>query len=130
MAAINVDIQSKSSCPDASLKIFREDPAEITQSAGEDQDVGISAAPNLKSRLWKIIGRGNQDTSTLPGLQLRPISAASVEDDYAIAKKAVEETPKPNEPSEWVSLLINGVHTVESMVGAIMDVSRFLEFDF
>ncbi|KAK0235056.1 hypothetical protein EDD85DRAFT_938360 [Armillaria nabsnona] len=114
---INVDIQSKSSCPGLSLKIFREPATEIRQSAGEDQNIGISTP---KGRRWslRIFGHRNQDTSNLSGLQPGP---TSVEDGYAIAKKAVEETSKPKEPSERVSNLINGVGTVKSMIDAVMD---------
>ncbi|SJL09132.1 uncharacterized protein ARMOST_12508 [Armillaria ostoyae] len=115
MVAIDVDIQSKSSCPGLSLKIVREPAAEIRQAAGEDQYIGSST---LKGRRRKIFGRRNRDTSNLQGLHLGP---TSVEDDHAIAKKVVEETSKPKEPSEQVSNLINGISTVKSMIDAVAD---------
>ncbi len=123
LPAIVVKIQSKSSCPDASLKIFLEDPAEIIQSAGEDQDVGISTAPQGRP----VDALGNQDTSDLSG---GPMPTTSVEDDDAMTGQVVEETPTPKEPSEWVSNLIDGVDTVEKMIDAFKDVSRFLGIDF
>ncbi|SJL09130.1 uncharacterized protein ARMOST_12506 [Armillaria ostoyae] len=113
---IDVKIKSKSSCPDASLKILLEDPAESTQSAGED----ISTAP--QSRPSNVIAPGNQDTPDLPGPQLGPMSATSVEDDDATAGKVVEETPPPKEPSEWVSNLIDGIDTVKNMIDTVKSV--------
>ncbi|KAK0440358.1 hypothetical protein EV421DRAFT_1962432 [Armillaria borealis] len=110
---IDVDIQSKSSCPGLSLKIFLEVPAEITQLAGED----ISTAP--QSHPSNVVAPGNQDTSDLPGPQLL---ATSVEDDDAMTGQVIEETPTPKEPSEWVSNLIDGFDTVKSMIDAVKEV--------
>ncbi len=125
MTAIDVDIQCKSSCPNTSLKLFLEDPAEITQSAGEDQDVGISTAP--QSHPSNVDAPGNQDMSDLPGPQLL---ATSVEGDDAMTGQVVEETSTPKEPSEWVSNLIDGVDTVKSMIDAVKGVSRFIAINF
>ncbi len=54
----------------------------------------------------------------------------SVEDYHAAAGKVIEETVEPNEPSEWISTLINSIDTVKGMIDAVKDVSRFLAINF
>ena len=119
----------KFSCPNASLKIFREDATDYsptTQSASEDQD--MSAAP--QSGPSNFMDPESQDTSDLSGFQLQAISARSVEDDWATAGKVIEDTAKPNDPSEWISKLTDGIDTVKSLIDAVKDVSRFLVITF
>ncbi len=53
-----------------------------------------------------------------------------VEDYCAAAGKVVEETVKPNEPSEWISQLISGIDTVQNVIDAFKDVSTFLAINF
>ncbi len=115
---------SKISCANASLKIFREDATDyspITQSACEDQD--MSAAP--QSGLSNDVDSESQDTSALSCLRPEKISARSVEDYCAAAGKVVGETVKPNDPSEWISKLIDGIDTAKDMIDAFKDVSSF-----
>ncbi|KAK0495716.1 hypothetical protein EDD18DRAFT_1354219 [Armillaria luteobubalina] len=116
---INVDIQCKSSGPSLSLKFFLEDQAEITQSAEGILTIAPQPSP---TRQWKIFGHRNPDTSNLLGLWLRSMSATLIEDDYATAGRVIQETPKPKEPSQWVSRLIDGVDTVETMIDSFKDV--------
>ncbi|PBK89092.1 hypothetical protein ARMGADRAFT_351727 [Armillaria gallica] len=112
---IVLPISGNSSCPDVSLKIFREglsDYAPITQSASEDQD--MPAAP--QGGPSNIADPESQDTSNLSGLQLEESSAMSVEDYYATAEEEVGKTVEPNEPSEWMSRLIDGIDIVKSVI--------------
>ncbi len=124
-----MSINSNSSCPNVSLKIFREgasDYSAITQSASEDLDMSAT----LQSGPSNIVDPENQDTSNLSGLQPEEISARSVEDYCAAAGKVVEETVEPTEPPGWISKLIDGIDTVKGMIDAVKDVSRFLVIDF
>ncbi|KAK0235086.1 hypothetical protein EDD85DRAFT_66181 [Armillaria nabsnona] len=117
---IAMSISSNSSCPNVSLKIFREgasDYSAITQSASEDQD--MSAAP--QNGPSNIVDPESQDTSDLSGLQPEEISARSVEEYCAAARKVVEETVEPTEPPGWISRLIDGIDTVKGMVDAVKD---------
>ncbi len=124
--AIIIPIRSKLSCANASLKIFWVDATDyppITQFASEDQ--GMSAAPQTGTS--NTIDRGTQDVSDLSGLQSE---ATSVEDYWATAGKVIEDTAKPNDPSEWISKLTDGIDTVKSLIDAVKDVSRFLVITF
>ncbi|PBK89084.1 hypothetical protein ARMGADRAFT_351318 [Armillaria gallica] len=110
-------MRSKLSCANASLKIFRGDATDysrITQSASEDQD--MSAAP--QGGLLNVADDESQDTSDLSGLQPEETSAMSVEGYYAIAEEVVGKTVKPNEPSEWISRLVDGFDIVKSVIDA------------
>ncbi|KAK0443059.1 uncharacterized protein EV420DRAFT_1649347 [Desarmillaria tabescens] len=114
---IVLSISSNSSCPNISLKIFREgatDYSSIAGSAGEDQDADMSTTTQSGFP-------GSQQTSDLSGSQLVATSAKSVEEYWATAGKVVEETAKPIEPSEWISELIDGVDTVKSVIDAFKD---------
>ncbi|SJL09139.1 uncharacterized protein ARMOST_12515 [Armillaria ostoyae] len=112
---IVLPISSDSSCPDVSLKIFREglsDYSPITQLASKDQD--MSAAP--QSGPSNIADPERQDTSDLSGLQPEE---TSVEEYYATAEEVVGETVKLNfERSEWMSRLIDGFDIVKSVIDA------------
>ncbi len=72
----------------------------------------------------------SQDTSDLSIVQPEEISARSMEDYCAAAGKVIEDTAKPNEPSEWISRLIDGVDIVKSVIDAFKDVSTFLAMNF
>ncbi len=127
--AVIIPMYCKFSCPNASLKIFREDATDYsptTQSASEDQD--MSAAP--QSGPSNFMDPESQDTSDLSGFQLQAISARSVEDYCAAAGKVVGETAKPKDPSEWISKLIDGIDTVQDVIDAFKDVSTFLGINF
>ncbi|KAK0235058.1 hypothetical protein EDD85DRAFT_65629 [Armillaria nabsnona] len=117
---IAVSISSNSSCPNVSLKIFREgasDYSAITQSASEDLD--MSAAP--QSGPSNIVVPESQDTSGLSGLEPEEIPARSVEDYCAAAGRVVEETVEPTEPPGWISTLIDGIDTAKGMIDAVKD---------
>ncbi len=126
--AVIIPTYCKFSCPNASLKIFREDATDYsptTQSASEDQD--MSAAPQSgPSNLWIPKVRYLR----LVGFQLQAISARSVEDYCAAAGKVVGETAKPKDPSEWISKLIDGIDTAKDVIDAFKDVSSFLAINF
>ncbi len=66
----------------------------------------------------------------MSGLQPKEIFARSLEDYCAAAGKVVEETVEPNEPSEWISKLIDGIDIVKGMIDAVKDVSGFLTINF
>ncbi len=120
-----MSIGSNSACPNVSLKIFREGASDyslITRPASEDQD--MLTAP--QSGPSDTVDPESQDTSDLSGLQVDEIPARSVEDDWSTAGKLVEETAKPDEPSEWISKLIDGIDTVKSVIDAFKDVSTVL----
>ncbi len=119
-----MSIGSNSSCPNVSLKIFREgasDYSPIAQSASEVQD--MLATP--QSALSNTVYPESQDTSDLSGMQPEEISARSVEDDWATAGKVIDDTAKPSDPSEWISKLTDGIDTVKGLIDAVKDVSRF-----
>ncbi len=84
----------------------------------------------LQSGPSNTVDPESQDTSDLSGLQADEISTRSVEDDWSTAGKLVEETAKPNEPSEWISKLIDGIDTVQDVIDAFKDVSTFLGIKF
>ncbi len=130
LAIIIIPIRSKLAYANVSLKIFREDATDyppITHSAGEDQD--MSAAP--PSGPSNTIDSRTQDASDLSqSLQPEAIAVSSVEDYWATAGKIVEETARPNDPSKWISKLIDGIDTVENVVDAFTDVSTFLAIKF
>ncbi|PBK84337.1 hypothetical protein ARMGADRAFT_610783 [Armillaria gallica] len=117
---IALSITSNSSCPNISLKIFREgasDYSAITQSSSEDLD--MSAAP--QSGPSNIVDPESQDTSGLSGLEPEEIPVRSVEDYCAAAGRVVEETVEPTEPPRWISTLIDGIDTVKGMIDAVKD---------
>ncbi len=120
-----IPMYCKFSYPNATLKIFREDATNyspITQSASEDQN--MSAAP--QSGPSNFMDPRSQDTSDLSGFRPQAISARVVEDYCAAAGKVVGETAKPNDPSEWISKLIDGINTAKDMIDAFKDMSSFL----
>ncbi|SJL09166.1 uncharacterized protein ARMOST_12542 [Armillaria ostoyae] len=107
---IVMSISSNSPCPNVSLKIFREGASNyslITRPASEDQDMLTGPSDTVDPE--------SQDTSDLSGLQADKIPARSVEDDWSTARKLVEETAKPDEPSEWISKLIDSIDIVKSL---------------
>ncbi|KAK0235107.1 hypothetical protein EDD85DRAFT_954627 [Armillaria nabsnona] len=115
-----MSIGSNSSYPDISLKIFRDGASDyppITQSANEDQDVLDAPQSGPSNNADPDI----QETSDLSGLQPEEFSARYVEDYRAAAGKVVEDTVEPDEPSEWISKLIDGIDTVKGMIDAVKD---------
>ncbi len=88
----------------------------------------MSAAPQSGSS--NIADPESQDTSDFSGRQPEETSAMSMEDYCAAAGKVVEETIEPNEPSEWISKLIDGIDIVKGMIDAVKDVSGFLTINF
>ncbi|KAK0421923.1 hypothetical protein EV421DRAFT_1951051 [Armillaria borealis] len=112
-----MSIGSNSSCLNVSLKIFREGASDYSSITQEDQ--GMLATP--QSGPSNIVDLQSQDTSDLWGLQPEEISARSMEDDWATAGQVVKVTAKPNEPSEWISKLTNGIDTVKSLIDAVKD---------
>ncbi|PBK66183.1 hypothetical protein ARMSODRAFT_372131 [Armillaria solidipes] len=113
-----MSIGSNSSCPNVSLKIFREDASDYSSITQEGQGMLATSQSDPSN----IVDPASQDTSDLSGLQPEEISARSVEDYWATAGKVVEETAKPNEPSEWISNLIDGIDTVQNVIDAFKDV--------
>lgn len=113
------------------LKIIREDATNyspITQSANEDQDIDTPAA--LQSGPSDTINLGSQNAANLSVPQPEAIPAMSVEDNWALTGKRLQETAKPKDPPEWISKLTDGLDIVEHMIDVFKDVSRFFAINF